>query len=83
MSSFMLNRVARTVIIGGIVNADMAKEVHQLVQKCGTICSVTYPLPKEEIESHGKTIYMCFHFAFVLGAISAAAGYQIFFMNQI
>ncbi|KAM3220307.1 RNA-binding protein 28 [Capsicum annuum] len=46
-------RVARTVIIGGIVNADMAKEVHQLAAECGTICSVTYPLPKEEIENHG------------------------------
>ncbi|KAJ8572242.1 hypothetical protein K7X08_008753 [Anisodus acutangulus] len=46
-------RVARTVIIGGIVNADMAKEAHQLAAKCGTICSVTYPLPKEEIENHG------------------------------
>ncbi|XP_060168458.1 uncharacterized protein LOC132599203 [Lycium barbarum] len=46
-------RVARTVIIGGIVNVDMAKEAHQLAAKCGTICSVTYPLPKEEIENNG------------------------------
>ncbi|MCD7462959.1 hypothetical protein HAX54_049683 [Datura stramonium] len=46
-------RVARTVIIGGIINADMAKEAHQLAAECGTLCSVTYPLPKEEIENHG------------------------------
>ncbi|KAK4340373.1 hypothetical protein RND71_041835 [Anisodus tanguticus] len=46
-------RVARTVIIGGIIHASMAKEAHQLAAKCGTICSVTYPLPKEEIENHG------------------------------
>lgn len=46
-------RVARTVIIGGIVNANMAKEAHQLAAECGTICSITYPLPKEEIENHG------------------------------
>ncbi|XP_055815663.1 uncharacterized protein LOC129885419 [Solanum dulcamara] len=46
-------RVARTVIIGGIVNANMAKEAHQLAAECGTVCSVTYPLPKEEIENHG------------------------------
>lgn len=50
----MLNRVARTVIVGGIVNANMAKEAHQLAAECGTVCSVTYPLPKEEIENHGK-----------------------------
>lgn len=46
-------RVARTVIVGGIVNANMAKEAHQLAAECGTVCSVTYPLPKEEIENHG------------------------------
>ncbi|CAH9055312.1 unnamed protein product [Cuscuta europaea] len=46
-------RVARTVIIGGIVSADMAEEVHSLAKGCGTVCSVTYPLPKEELEYNG------------------------------
>ncbi|CAH9114105.1 unnamed protein product [Cuscuta epithymum] len=46
-------RVARTVIIGGILSADMAEEVHSLAKGCGTVCSVTYPLPKEELEYNG------------------------------
>ncbi|CAN4107509.1 unnamed protein product [Withania somnifera] len=46
-------RVARTVIVGGIVHENMAKEAHQLAAECGIVCSVTYPLPKEEIENHG------------------------------
>ncbi|VFQ70272.1 unnamed protein product [Cuscuta campestris] len=46
-------RVARTVIIGGILSANMAKEVHSLAKGCGTVCSITYPLPKEELEYTG------------------------------
>ncbi|XP_058190726.1 uncharacterized protein LOC131307963 isoform X4 [Rhododendron vialii] len=46
-------RVARTVILGGLLNADMAEEVHGCVRECGTVCSTTYPLPKEELEYHG------------------------------
>ncbi|KAL6963824.1 hypothetical protein U1Q18_034829 [Sarracenia purpurea var. burkii] len=46
-------RVARTVVFGGLLNADMAEDVHCRARECGTICSVTYPLPKEELEHHG------------------------------
>nr|GMC48034.1 G-type lectin S-receptor-like serine/threonine-protein kinase SD2-2 [Ipomoea batatas] len=45
-----LQWVARTITIGGILSANMAAEVHRFAKECGTVCSVTYPLPKEEFE---------------------------------
>nr|VDD12457.1 unnamed protein product [Brassica oleracea] len=48
-------RVARTVIFGGLVNADMAEAVHSRVKEIGTVCSVRYPLPKEELQQNGLT----------------------------
>ncbi|KAJ0680620.1 putative RNA recognition motif domain, nucleotide-binding alpha-beta plait domain superfamily [Helianthus annuus] len=46
-------RVARTVVIGGLLNNDMAENAHNLARECGTVSSITYPLPKEEITHHG------------------------------
>ncbi|KVI10688.1 Nucleotide-binding, alpha-beta plait, partial [Cynara cardunculus var. scolymus] len=46
-------RVARTVVIGGILNDDMAEDVHRLARECGPVSSITYPLPKDEIAHHG------------------------------
>ncbi|KAL6502562.1 hypothetical protein OROHE_024567 [Orobanche hederae] len=46
-------RVAKAVVIGGLLTVDMAEEVHRLAKKFGTVCSVTYPLPEEELKHHG------------------------------
>ncbi|KAK7283895.1 hypothetical protein RIF29_13644 [Crotalaria pallida] len=45
-------RVARTVIFGGLMNSDMAEDVHRQAKEIGTVCSIKYPLPKKDIE-HG------------------------------
>ncbi|CAI9302990.1 unnamed protein product [Lactuca saligna] len=47
-------RVARTVVIGGLLNADMAEEVHSIARECGSVSSITYPLRKDETTYHGK-----------------------------
>ncbi|OWM80287.1 hypothetical protein CDL15_Pgr019567 [Punica granatum] len=44
-------RVARTVILGGL-SANMADDVHRLAKEIGTVCSVTYPLAREDLEQH-------------------------------
>nr|XP_018682764.1 PREDICTED: RNA-binding protein 28 isoform X2 [Musa acuminata subsp. malaccensis] len=46
-------RVARTVIFGNLVNSEMAADVFQQAGEVGTICSISYPLPKEELKLHG------------------------------
>ncbi|XP_042413603.1 RNA-binding protein 28-like isoform X2 [Zingiber officinale] len=46
-------RIARTVVFGNLLNYEMAVEVIRQAGKIGTICSYTYPLPKEELELHG------------------------------
>ncbi|KAI4376067.1 hypothetical protein MLD38_013862 [Melastoma candidum] len=45
-------RVARTVILGGLTNAEMAEEVHRQAKDIGSVICITYPLPGEDLE-HG------------------------------
>ncbi|XP_027910823.1 RNA-binding protein 28 [Vigna unguiculata] len=46
-------RVARTVIFGGLKDSDMAEEVHSQAREIGTVCSIKYPLSKKDLEQHG------------------------------
>ncbi|TKY68106.1 RNA-binding protein 28 [Spatholobus suberectus] len=46
-------RVARTVIFGGLINSDMAEEVHHQAREIGTVCSIKYPLSRKDLEQHG------------------------------
>ncbi|XP_019449599.1 PREDICTED: RNA-binding protein 28-like isoform X2 [Lupinus angustifolius] len=45
-------RVARTVIFGGLKNSDMAEDVHHQAKEIGTVCSIKYPLPRKDL-AHG------------------------------
>ncbi|KAJ1388614.1 RNA-binding domain superfamily [Sesbania bispinosa] len=46
-------RVARTVIFGGLVNSDMAEDVHRQAREIGTVCSIKYPLSRKDLEQNG------------------------------
>lgn len=51
---FSFDRVARTVIFGGLINSDMAEEVHCQAREIGTVCSINYPLSRKDLEQHGN-----------------------------
>ncbi|KAK8963605.1 Polyadenylate-binding protein 2 [Platanthera guangdongensis] len=46
-------RVARTVVLGGLHGSEMAAEVFRRAAEAGDICLITHPLPKEDLEHHG------------------------------
>ncbi|KAK7314245.1 hypothetical protein VNO77_39459 [Canavalia gladiata] len=46
-------RVARTVIFGGLVTSDMVEEVHRQAREIDTVCSIKYPLSRKDLEQHG------------------------------
>ncbi|RZC53216.1 hypothetical protein C5167_012071 [Papaver somniferum] len=54
-SSSEKQRVARTVIFGGLTNADIAEEVISRAKEVGNVCSVMYPLPEQKLEHHALT----------------------------
>lgn len=84
--SVILFRVARTVIIGGILSASTAEEVHRLAKECGTVCSITYPLPKEELEYNGNNICIFFFqllsISFSIFMVFSDFSHHIYLTNQ-
>lgn len=46
-------RIARTVVFGGLLGSEMSIEVLRRAGEAGNICSITYPFPKEELDHHG------------------------------
>lgn len=52
-------RVAKTVVFGGLFDNNMADEVHRRARDFGTISSVIYPLPEEELDQHGLSQEGC------------------------
>ncbi|KAL8096921.1 uncharacterized protein LOC141683188 [Apium graveolens] len=46
-------RLARTVIFGGLLSADMAESVHNQAKECGTVSSIIYPLSRDELNHRG------------------------------
>lgn len=54
----------------------MAEDVHRRAKEIGTVCSVTYPLPIEELKQHG----MGNSFLFALGGrirSTCSVGYSV------
>ncbi|KAF1885473.1 hypothetical protein Lal_00029362 [Lupinus albus] len=54
-------RVARTIIFGGLKNSDMAEDVHRQAKEIGTVCSIKYPLPRKDLD-HDKIFTFVFYF---------------------
>ncbi|GAB4853859.1 hypothetical protein Ancab_018068 [Ancistrocladus abbreviatus] len=52
-SSSEKQRVARTVVVGGLQTAEMAEEVLHRAKEIDGVCSIRYPLPKEELDHYG------------------------------
>ncbi|KAL8138862.1 hypothetical protein V2J09_004863 [Rumex salicifolius] len=46
-------RVARTVVIGGLLNTAMSEDALSCAKEIDGVCSVKYPLPLEELEQLG------------------------------
>lgn len=53
----IFKRLARTVIFGGLLSADMAERVHHKAKECGTVSSIIYPLSRDELNHHGIDIF--------------------------
>ena len=60
-------------MLGGLLNSEMAEEVFRKAREVGKICSITYPLPKEEFQSHGQ-----YGFGFQLIEVLSMKGFLYF-----
>jgi hypothetical protein len=61
----------------------MAEDVHRRAKEIGTVCSVTYPLPSEELKQHGMDNYFLFALGGGGGGGGGGAGDQVYLFSWI
>lgn len=77
VKSSAIQRVARTVVFGGLIDRKMTEAVLEEAKKAGPIESVTDPLPEYELQSHGLASDGCKAGAVAVLYVSVRSAHQV------